>query len=73
MTTGTIINNAIKVGGLRDENAKLRRERDALQQQVYDLAAKAAYLEKRLDALQTESFEIIHDLRIHVDRARRRI
>jgi len=70
MNNGKYIGQMKKIGGLREANAMLRRERDALQQQVYDLAAKNADLVKRLDREETESFEIIHDLHCQLDRAR---
>jgi hypothetical protein len=53
--------DTIKVGGLRDENAQLRRERDALQQQVYDLAARLASTERELCRCQGILVEISHD------------
>jgi len=70
MNNGKYIGQMKKIGGLRDANAMLRRERDALQQQVYDLAGRNAYLEKDLAKCREESFEIIHDLHCQVERAR---
>jgi len=58
---GSDIGQMVKIGGLRAENAQLRRERDALQQQVYDLAAKVAHLEKELDREFEHSTNVIHD------------
>jgi FtsZ-binding cell division protein ZapB len=62
--------DCIKIGGLREANAKLRRERDALQQQVYDLAARNVHLENEISVHREESLEIIHDLHVQLERAR---
>jgi len=72
MNKGKYIGQMKKIGGLRDANAMLRRERDALQQQVYDLAARNAHLEKKIAEYREHSLEIIHDLHCQVDRERAR-
>jgi len=72
MNKGKYIGQMKKIGGLREANAMLRRERDALQQQVYDLAARNAHLEKNIAEHREQSFEIIHDLHCQVDRERAR-
>lgn len=62
MNSGAYIGQMQKIGGLRAENAALRRERDALQQQVYDLAAKLAELKRVMEREQEAAVNIIHDL-----------
>lgn len=70
MNSGHYIGQMKKIGGLWEANARLRRERDALQQQVYDLAARNVHLENEIATHREESLEIIHDLHCQIDRAR---
>lgn len=61
MAIDTHVNHANEVRRLRDIIGKVTRERDALQQQVYDLAARNAELERRLNYHHERSLNIIHD------------
>lgn len=61
MNQGHYANKANEIRRLQDIIGKLTRERDALQQQNYDLAAKVVYLEKELDRELEHSTNVIHD------------